>query len=33
MIDVAIVDEIPPSVDTREDLEHVRNLPGVWPAI
>lgn len=25
-IDVAIVDEIPPSIDTREDLEHVRSI-------
>lgn len=27
-IDVAIVDEIPPSIDTPEDLDHVRNLVG-----
>jgi 3-deoxy-manno-octulosonate cytidylyltransferase (CMP-KDO synthetase) len=25
-IDVAIVNEIPPSIDTREDLEHVRSI-------
>jgi len=27
-IGVAIVDEIPPSIDTPEDLDHVRNLVG-----
>jgi CMP-2-keto-3-deoxyoctulosonic acid synthetase len=25
-IDVAVVNEIPPSIDTQEDLDHVRKL-------